>query len=746
MAKAFVTALTHEDAETRQRAEGRISQWRDVLAGMASGNLKIGSRTPVKDLPAWATPEVVRGGFATGSAAAGGQLEPWERESARRAGVDETREALFAHYLTEPGLAELNSMLESGGWAVQIPEEAALLTVAWLVSVGEPEAAVALASKLAPFSKQLRFAPTPADPTTTEPSIVSRETVGDARRRLETRRRNERIETMREALTVWNPFADEVLSLWLETMEREQVASRFPSGWAARADALLVRYRDLAVAHTRCTKHRNPKENLAILLGALEEVVKGNELEARRAGLLQHAVDSMVAKRGVPGSPPHRDLRTRQAANASRPTHHTLAHVVVARLSALPPLRGVEATEPFLGPITGAEAERHGVPEGTAIPRSIERMVERTLAATPEVLIERGVVPSAEVLAELVPRVAGTTVAAVYRDERLRALMGANYEAFRNRRSVLLLNLEHQVRVDELPWVQAVASFKTESAETAAEARAALVHLAELTIEAFPATIIPSPLVTELDALAREAGLELPLVEELAADIFMGSFSVKFLEAAKLAGHLLQGSLYERYFDIDYGRILAINDVQRPHRHAARISPTFDALCVARAGGPARGWSVAANGTVIEQAQILTTHNLATLTGPFGVGDAMKVHWPTVARKAFERELALVDRLRNNPRPLRTIKDLAYAWRQTIFFVARMNAAEVETFLTWTDERLAEQRSHVEAVMRPVTGGLRDVILGSTFDAEGRSENGRQLLGWTVGRHWILDVVDVSRR
>jgi hypothetical protein len=288
--------------------------------------------------------------------------------------------------------------------------------------------------------------------------------------------------------------------------------------------------------------------------------------------------------------------------------------------------------------------------------------------------------------------------------------------------------------------------FKTASDETTAEATTALVRLAELTIDAFPATIVPSPLVTELDALAREAGLELPLVEELAADIFMGSFSAKFLEAAKLAGHLLQGSPYERYFDIDYALIHSINDVQRQHRHAAPTSPTFDAYCVARAGGPSQGWSIAANGTVIEQAQILTTHNLATLTGPFGVGEAMNVDWPTVARMSFDHELVLANRLRSNPRPLRTIKDLAYAWRQTIFFVARMDAAEAEAFLAWTEERLTGQPNHVVAVMSPVVRGLRDVVRGRSFDADGMSENGRQLLGWTVGRHWILETADVGRR
>ncbi|CAM5699980.1 putative protein OS=Streptomyces griseomycini OX=66895 GN=FHS37_003309 PE=4 SV=1 [Streptomyces griseomycini] len=53
LAKAFVTALTHEDADTRRRAEVRGQRWREVLAGMAAGRLSVGSRTPVDGFPAW---------------------------------------------------------------------------------------------------------------------------------------------------------------------------------------------------------------------------------------------------------------------------------------------------------------------------------------------------------------------------------------------------------------------------------------------------------------------------------------------------------------------------------------------------------------------------------------------------------------------------------------------------------------------------------------------------------------------
>lgn len=229
LAQAFATALEHENPETRQRALGRIDQWTAVLKGMASGKLSIGSRTPVTDLPAWVTPEVVRGGFATGAAAAAsGKLEPWEKKLALMAGSRETRSALFAHSLTEEGLAELDGMLTSGAYAVDIPEEAALLSVAWLARAGHADAAIALVQTLAPHSDRLRFAPRPAEPDLTPRSVVCRQTVGETSRALGKRKLNARVETMREALTVWNPFGDEMLELWLETVEDDRVGAVQP--------------------------------------------------------------------------------------------------------------------------------------------------------------------------------------------------------------------------------------------------------------------------------------------------------------------------------------------------------------------------------------------------------------------------------------------------------------------------------------------------------------------------------------
>ena len=48
-------------------------------------------------------------------------------------------------------------------------------------------------------------------------------------------------------------------------------------------------------------------------------------------------------------------------------------------------------------------------------------------------------------------------------DPLLRQLYAAIYRAFRRRRSLLLLDLQSQVRIEELPWVAAIDQFRSGS-------------------------------------------------------------------------------------------------------------------------------------------------------------------------------------------------------------------------------------------------------------------------------------------
>jgi hypothetical protein len=750
LAAALRTASSHEDPDTRRRAEERGHKWRAVLTGMANGLLAIGSRTPVAGLPAWVTPEVVRGGFATGEPGAGGPLLPHERAAARRAGVPEERQVLFAHFLSEDGLTELYGLLDSGRYEVAVPEEAALLTVAWLIRAGETEAALDLVAELAPFAGRLRFAPRPSARPAPGADAVHRSTVGDARSALSRRRPSTAVETQREALAVWQPFGDELLAHWLEVIDTDgfvRVPPREPGrhattagpAWHARSVVLLQRYRDLARRHTHCTKHRKPKENLGILCGALEDTVAGREPDARRLGLLRHAVASMVRRRGLPGSAAHTALRREQAAQAALPSHHALAGLVLDRLAELPADDGITDVGPFVADVSEPEADRTGLPAGAGVPPAVRRPVEAALSAPLGTLVERGVVPSAEVLAGLVPQLVAATTAEAHPDPALRTLAAANYRAFRNRRSLLLLNLERQVRAEELPWVRAVAAHRVD-AEASDVSAAALRQLGGLAVHAFPATILPNPLVRELSVLARQADLGAPLVEELAADIFMGTFTPKFLAAARVAAELLGGgSLYERYYGIDYRAVrnLAIVEAGEAagRSYGARTSPGFADLCRRRAAdlapGSGGGSWVAANGTVIEQAQILTTHNLATLVHRVGI--APEHGWDELARRSFVTVCRLTARVHRNPRPLGTIKDVAYAWRQMVFHLSLCTPGGRARTLAWLPAETARHPWHVAARLAPALTGLLQVAEGGSA----REGDGRLLLGWSTGGHWL---------
>lgn len=726
LAKALTTARTHHDPEVRARAVRKGEGWRAVLSAMADGRLTVGSRTPVAGLPAWVTLEVAHGGFATGAPSAGGPLQPYERKAARRAGLPGDRRGLFDHALTEEGLSGLCELLDSGAYEVAVPEEAALLTVAWLGRAGENDAAVRLVAELEPFAGLLRFLPRPAERSAPGPDAVHRLTVGQARAALSGRRPHRGVEVQREALTVWHPFGDELLSHWLETAEDGVVLARVPDdAWRERGALLLRRYRDLAARHTYCTRHRDPRQNLGVLRTALEEAVAGRTPDARLLGLLRCAVTGMVRKRGVPGSPRHAELRRSQAVQAAIPSHHRLAHVVAERLAGLPQDAGVTDVEDLTGPVTEWEAVAEGVPAGATIPPRVRGPVEKALSAPVATLVERGVVPSAEVLAQLTPQLVGAVWARGWQDASLRTLTAAVYRAFRGRRSLLLLNLASQVRVEELPWIRAVAPLRRPDDGGQGPA-AVLRELGELALTAFPGTLLPNPLVRELGTLARQAALDAPMVEELAADIFMGAFSPKFADAARIAGELLAGTPYERYYGLDEGVAGAADFAARCSRRARAAS-----------GGSVPGSrSVAAEGMVIEQAQILTTHNLATLVARAGV--TPREGWTGPARGAFLTAWRLVERLENHPRPLGTVKDAAYAWRQAVFFLSLCAPSEREDVLAWLAgdaDGPGRRPARVTARLAPAVRGLLNAAAGAAVETDG----GRRFVGWTVGPHWLLE-------
>ncbi|MEV5754019.1 hypothetical protein AB0L00_39920 [Actinoallomurus sp. NPDC052308] len=215
----------------------------------------------------------------------------------------------------------------------------------------------------------------------------------------------------------------------------------------------------------------------------------------------------------------------------------------------------------------------------------------------------------------------------------------------------------------------------------------------------------------------------MPFTEELAADIFMGAFSPKYPRAARLAADLLEGTLYDRYYGIDYA---AVRGLPEPER--------FAVVCRGRAGDLAGGSWVAANGKVIEQAQILTTHNLAALVHPIGVDPAGG--WADLARRAFTTVCRLTARVEGNRYPLGLIKDAAYAWRQVVFFLSLCGLEEQIAVIAGIQEEVRRHPEHVVRRVAPVLAGLRHVLVGGSLDDDS-APTARRFTGWSTTGHWM---------
>lgn len=764
--RAIDRAQSSGDRASRARASAKADAWQRVLSGMAAGELRVGSRTPVADTPSWVTLEVLTGGFATGRYLAEQPVDEQEAEllsSAAQAGAGSTpREQLNLWFLSDAGQELLTEALSSGRFRVDVPEESALLVVTWLMQHERYEQALDLVGVMRPLMHRLKFSPRLVESSRPAGSLVRLRTVAQVAAPLKEAETNAQITAMLATLRVWDPLYDELVALWCSTVEGDlpvlegtsggtRVAGGWPckvwpSDWSARREQWLSEFHAASERTPFQGRHAHARSNFTRLKAALERCPENSaDLSAAEVGWLRRAVANTITRHGAPGSERRAALRAAQRVIAARPTHAALAHALAARLDRFPGDGGLPFLDPLAAEFTAAEAPE--IPEGTAVPAHLLAKVERALEAPIEELVDRGVITSGEVLAMVLPQISSQALAMNVNDPVLAGVLAQTYTAFRRRRSLLLLNLEHQVRIEELPWVAAVESFRSHQQDAVLAARRTLTETTLLALSAFPETILPNPLVREMGALATAAQLQLPLVEEVAADIFMGTFTTKWRRSAVLASELLTGSLYARYYALPTPSVWAAQAPQRSkwtRRWGKETAEDFAALCKERArevDGDGSGSFVARNGAVLEQSQILTSHNFIQLITALELRDRVALMAPELAAEC----LRWISRRHLQPQhdwraQLQMIKNTAYGLRQAILFLSLCDdATQRRISAEWADAIATEPRL---SALVPVAQGLRHVVVdGGSFDALGRAYNGgpgRRFLGWSVGRHWLL--------
>ena len=138
---------------------------------------------------------------------------------------------------------------------------------------------------------------------------------------------------------------------------------------------------------------------------------------------------------------------------------------------------------------------------------------------------------------------------------------------------------------------------------------------------------------------------------------------------------------------------------------------------------------------------MLTTHNLATLAG---LGVVPAGGWAAAARAAFEDVVRLVGVARGQERPLGTVKNAAYAWRQAVFFLSQCSVREVDAFTAHARQRVAAcTEASDRARLGAVLDGLATARTAPLPDGRMRVHRGpvvQPFYGWTTGPHWLLEV------
>ncbi|MGF6706008.1 hypothetical protein [Pseudomonas frederiksbergensis] len=741
-------ALTAPNHGDEPQASKRIERWQQVVEHFLLGSALYGSRTPFADVPEWVTLEVTTGGFATGQHLAGGALTENERLLAATIPSirsDFERLDLNAWHLTDEGIEALQERLVNGDYRIDVPEEAALLTVAWLLGRQRTEEARRLIETIAPFFERLRFFPVTSDGIPLAVAEVHIFDAGEIKQQLSKLPEQPRLAVQKQVVTTRLPLYDAAISHFLLTYQYDWPCRQYPEGWLEQATALNTRFE--ATCGTDICSAEPFRDRRGELYALLKQCSRDpTSLTGRQVGRIRRIVDDFVGKHGHPESETHLEKRAKQRRDVAAPDHHLIAKAVSARLASYSSLEGISDFAPLLEAITNEEEKTYALTAGVAIPPAVRRRLERCRKGTIAELIDQGVITSGDTVARVLPAMTAEICSAGFRDATLRTLSIATYRAFRRRRSLLLLNLQSQVKISELPWVAAVEGDREADVAAVEGARQALVESSAMTLSAFPQAIIPNKLLQEFRSLAVSAKLDLPFVEEVAADIFMGAFSNKFAEAARRTARFMAGTLYARYYDIDTDRLAVLPDQSESrsrNHYRRRLDSSSDALtslCAQRANVPMGTWHSAINGTIIEQQQILTTQNLSILFGELGLKTLLQRRLGSLAQACFEwicRRQQMQIKFYHSR--LVMLKNTAYAWRQMVFYLSMMDDAEMRCALDSIEAHFATRPAAFRERFLPAIIGLRVAASGRPLTLSNQKSEGAQIfLGWTTERHWLM--------
>ncbi len=747
-----------EALKQTKHPEQQLDAWRALVDRGEDDELGRVFVTQMYECPPWVSIRSSPNQHRFRDFSAGGSMGHQEREIFQNLRQSHGRFTLRTQvnlfYLSDEGQRSLLRALRAGQYILKAPEETALVVFAYLIDMERDDSALEVLLEVGPYLNRLRFFPFLTDERRQWGPLLQLRTVDSLKRYYSNKGCPQQILSMREWHSVWAPLYDDLVELWLSSVQGElpyrdssgQVSGGHPGevlggGFWRKRKRWLGLYQRAAKLHPHNRRHLNKKSNFAQLTGLLAEF-KGptKKLSMRQLARLRSCLANTITKHGLPGSEQRMKLRAEGQKMLARVTHDQIAGVLAKRLEENPYSSALSFEELFK-PVS-IEGDSLEVPG-----HLLGKGKECVAAPIASGLDSSRLFGNADSFLRALAIVLGNYHSAELSDDHARDLSIATYSAFLAGRAALLLDLEKQsvFQFSQLPWVRALLS--------SGERSVAQKPTAEYLLQRFLLRGMISRSSQEKNLFAnrvcqlqgggprnggncwRDLNGHMTESEQYSAFTAMKS--------------LLGDSLYSRYYGIVWDQSIlekySVDDLYS--RLDLRSEWTRDfASCLPLAQASLLGCQPQPEAFVFpyEAERILTGDGLANVCLSLGLTAHLRMQGGTIVEALFSQVRKLLSFVMDNyidaeggeQRYYRLIwtKRAAYTFRNALFILSLVSSDQQRALIEGLCRSLSD-----EAHLSPIGRGLRAIYQGESFDSDGSTTGGGRLFLGDLGEnHWAL--------
>lgn len=608
----------------------------DALNGALEGKFKHGSRNPDINYPTWITKRVAPGGFY-----AGAKYELKEGEN-------------NITILNEPEeMLKYANMIEFISHNLNGPEPLMIPTIAYLENNGKIKEANELKELIRPYVDNIRFYPITEEimKTKKKPNVfASLETIYQFTKWCNdtyiSKLKDE--ENLINSFKKKNDFKNKLINLFRETIiivdKSEWPMQNVSQEWLEKARELYN-----ANKWYLYDSFKRKRGSLYNLWSILQNIIPQQRIET------EFPITRITGKEV-------RWIKIYLEANKNL-KYYNIEHLQSKQQEAQNLLK-------YLTSINEQHLEKMYYEEIKEKYKDVEPVVfeklNKCVLYSLEELKELGYIPSSETFVELAQPMEAflQTIDFDFKEditveEHLKYLL---YKSFKNMRSLLLLNLESQLKINEIPQYNVLCKVYKRDSKSSNSLILSKLLLSYYT-EWFPGDIMPNRVVKMFYNLLKSEDKNLGLCEEIACDIFQRRFGEKYDTSLNIAKNNMINTLYSEYFELD--------DMYKNPLNLTGLSLTLKEKYY----GNNNAYWTNSNGQQIHASMVLTTHNLTQLDRFLDNLDVLKV----LRNITFK----LLNLLGNNTIASLECSQIGHCWRNFMYYASKCSMCDISKYLNW---------------------------------------------------------------